>query len=332
MLAAAGRSRPIRSGMSILVKKEGILTTVQDLGRTGFRRLGINPGGVMDRTATRLINVLLGNDETAAVLEIHFPAGELFFDRETVFALGGADFRGTLNGLPIANWKVHTASANASLKFSEKLSGERCYLAVAGGFQVDEWLGSKSTNLAAAFGGFEGRRLRKGDRIDTLNVLDRSPIDDHSFISPSLIPHYSRFPTARVIAGPEFDLLTPNSREIFRNENFIVSVNSGRMGYRLEGEPLKQIDPVEMVSAAVSFGTIQLLPDGQLIVLMADHQTTGGYPRIAQVIDRDLSLLAQLGPNDKVAFHEVDINEAEKLSVKFESDLRWLKTAVQLRP
>ncbi|MGH9819848.1 MAG: biotin-dependent carboxyltransferase family protein, partial [Pyrinomonadaceae bacterium] len=282
--------------MSLVIKKEGILTTVQDLGRTGFRRLGVNPGGVMDRTAARLVNVLLGNDENSALLEMHFPAGDIIFDHKTIFALGGADLDARLAGLPIENWKVHVAEANVPLRFSGKVSGERAYLAVLGGFFVKEWLGSKSTNLVAAFGGFDGRRLKTGDRIDAPEMPDRSPAAEHSFISRSLIPRYSRFPTVRVIPGAEFDFLTVQSQETFRNEDFVVSMNSNRMGYRLAGKSLKQIDAIEIVSTAVGFGTIQLLPDGQLIVLMADHQTSGGYPRIAHVIEPDLPLLAQIGP------------------------------------
>jgi antagonist of KipI len=316
--------------MNILIKKESILTTVQDLGRTGFRRFGINPGGVMDRAAARLINIILGNDENAAVLEMHFPAAEICFDRETFFAVGGADFAPVLDGAPVSNWRPLHASANSSVSFTSKVSGERVYVAVRGGFQVEEWLGSKSTNLVAAQGGFNGRRLKKGDLLEISNDLDRKSVDHCAIIASSLLPRYSRFPTVRVIPGAEFDLLTAASKKTFRTENFVISANSDRMGFRLRGQPLHLLEPLEMVSSAVSFGTIQLLPDGQLIILMADHQTSGGYTRIANVIERDLPLLAQLGPNDKVAFHEIDIREAEDLLLEFERNLTLLKTGVKL--
>jgi len=316
--------------MSLTIKKEGILTTVQDLGRVSYRRFGVNPGGVMDRAAVRLINALLANDENAAVLEVHFPAGEIRFDRDASFALGGADFGPTLNGEPISNWRMVFAAKDSLLRFPSKTSGERTYLAVRGGFDVPEWLKSRSTNLGAAYGGFEGRRLRSGDVVGVCEPPDEIDVL-RSSISPSLIPHYGRFPTVRVVRGGDFERLTASSQNVFRRENFVISKDSNRMGFRLRGEPLQQDRPEEMISSAVTFGTIQLLPDGQLIALMADQQTAGGYPRIAQVIERDLPLLAQLGPNDKVAFHEVDLSHAEELATEFERDITILRVGVQLQ-
>jgi antagonist of KipI len=149
-------------------------------------------------------------------------------------------------------------------------------------------------------------------------------------ISSSLIPRYSRFPTVRFIRGVDFELLADRSQATLKQQDFVVTKNSNRMGFRLQGEPLIQKDPQEMVSSAVTFGTVQLLPDGQLIVLMADQQTSGGYPRIAHVIERDLPLLAQLGPNDKVAFHEVELPHAEELIAEFERDLALLRVGVHL--
>lgn len=316
--------------MNVTITKEGLLTTMQDLGRVGYRRFGVNPGGVMDRAATRLINTMLGNDESAAVLEIHFPAGEIRFDHDAVFALGGADFAPTLDNESIANWRTMRAAKGSLLRFSSKRAGERAYLAIAGGFDVIDWLGSKSTNLSACYGGFEGRRIRTGDVIEFCRPQNQTPAIGN-FISPSLIPRYSRFPTIRVLRGVDFEQLADEKRELFRTQDFVITKNSNRMGFRLWGEPLKCTDSQEMISSAVTFGTIQLLPDGQLIVLMADQQTSGGYPRIAHVIERDLPLLAQLGPNDKVAFHEVDLAHAEELIDEFERDLTLLRVGVQLR-
>lgn len=311
--------------MSLLIQKEGILTTVQDLGRTGYRDLGINPGGAMDRTAARLINILLGNAESEAVLEFHFPAGVLAFEIPVVFALGGANFDARLDGEKIENWRPHFADAGSKLRFAGKNSGSRMYLAVLGGFVVEKWLGSSSTNLAAQAGGFNGCRLRSGDRIGFCSrFYDQHPSLNY-FISPSLIPFYRPFPTVRVIAGAEFDLLSKGSRKAFAESTYAVSSQSDRMGYRLTGPPLKLTKKLELLSSAVSFGTIQLLPDGNLIVLMADHQTTGGYPRLGHVVSVDLPLLAQLGPGDKVGFHMVSMDEAERLLVDFEKEIDLLK-------
>jgi len=322
--------------MSVYIKKAGILTTVQDLGRNGFRRFGINPNGAMDKRAVRLINILLGNDETEAVLELHFPAPVLEFAEETVFALGGADFGAELNERKIENWRLHFAEKGSVLKFTEKKSGNRAYIAVEGGFAVEKWLESSSTNLRANIGGFKGGSLRNNDRIDfkekrkfaNAKRKNRNLTFPYK-ISNNLIFHYSSFPIVRVTAGAEFERLTGLSEETFLNENFTVSNNSDRMGFRLSGEPLYLIENIELVSSAVDFGTIQLLPDGQIIVLMADHQTSGGYPRIAHVISYDLPILAQLGANDKVNFQLISVAEAEGLLLQNEFELNYLKFAVK---
>src|SRR5688572_13279782 len=145
--------------MSILFQTTGLLTTIQDLGRNGFRRFGINPNGAMDKTAVRLINILLGNDETEAAIETHFPAPEILFEEDAVIALGGADFGAKLNENPIENWRIVVAEKGSLLKFGKKIFGNRAYLAVRGGLKIEKWLGSASTNLTANIGGFEGRAL-----------------------------------------------------------------------------------------------------------------------------------------------------------------------------
>lgn len=311
--------------MSLLVRKPGILTTVQDLGRTGSRSLGINPNGVMDTAATRLINTILVNKEDEAVLEMHFPAGEFEFETDCSFAVGGADFGAQLNGVDVQNWGSANAAKGDILKFVKPNSGNRCYVSVSGGFAIDEWLGSKSTSLAARAGGFHGRRLESGDHLEFAAPRITAPRK----IGPSLIPHYSRFPTVRITASAEFGLLTAISERALLSGGFTLTKDSNRMGFRLLGEPLHLLHKKEMVSAAVTFGTIQLLPDGQMIVLMADHQTSGGYPRIANVISTDLPIVAQLGPGDTVGFHLVSIDDAERLAKRFEEELCLLELGVR---
>ena len=323
--------------MSLLILKEGILTTIQDLGRFGHKRFGVNQTGVMDAGAARLINILLGNHQAEAVLEMHFPADEILFERATIFALGGADFGAELDGKPVDNWRSSFAKKGNVLKFRGKLAGNRAYLSVAGGLQIEKWLGSASTNLTAAIGGYKGRQLQKGDRIGLNTKSTNKPTEvgtpNNSAtrsefvsrrISRSLVPPYSRFPVVRIIAGAEYGLLTASGQEAL-NQNFAISNDSNRMGFRLIGPPLDLLESKELLSSAVSFGTIQLLPDGQMIVLMADHQTSGGYPRIANVITRDLPLVAQLGPDDKLAFQLVSIEEAEDLTMDFENELNLLR-------
>jgi antagonist of KipI len=308
--------------MALLVKKSGILTTVQDLGRIGSKRFGINPNGVMDMAAARLINIVLGNDEnSAAVLELHFPAGELEFDADTILALGGADFGAQLDGHEVPMWSTVAANKGSVLKFTKRFFGNRAYLSVKSGFAVDDWLGSSSTNLIAKLGGYHGRKLAAGDRLE----CGESSTFKSLTIGGSTRPRYSRFPTVRVIAGAEFEGLTAISERAFLNEGFALTNDSDRMGFRLLGKPLHLLHSKEIVSSAVSFGTIQLLPDGQMVILMADHQTSGGYPRIGNVVSVDLPILAQLGPGDKVGFHLVSIEEAERLALRFERDLCFLK-------
>ena len=313
--------------MSIVVQKPGILTTIQDSGRSGYRRLGINPNGAMDTVAARIANVLAGNAKSEAVIETHFPACEIQFKSQTSFAIAGADFDSELNGSPIRNWSSATASNGDLLRFKGVRFGARSYVAVAGGLVVDQWLGSSSTNLIAGAGGLNGRPLQTGDSIDTNQAAHHAM----HVAGPSVIPRYSRFPTVRIVVGNEFDFLTATSERSFLNEGFSLTNDCNRMGFRLSGPPLYLLHKREMISAPVTFGTIQLLPDGQLIVLMADHQTAGGYPRIGNVISTDLPLLAQCQPGDGVSFALVTIDEAERLAEQFEKELNYLSVGCRLQ-
>jgi antagonist of KipI len=253
------------------------------------------------------------------------------FEAGAIFAIGGGDFAPRLGEDEIDNWRQYRAKKGHRLKFGARASGSRAYLAVMGGFDIKEWLGSMATNLSAAVGGFDGRKLDTGDRIALLGRLakDVGPIDAR--VSHTLIPRYSRFPTVRIIAGSEFDDLTEKSKDLLLKQNFSITNNSNRMGFRLSGESMTLNEHKELISSAVGFGTIQMLPDGQLIVLMADHQTTGGYPRLAHVISRDLPLLGQLGPGDKVAFHIVGIAEAERLAIEFENELNYFRVGCKFQ-
>jgi antagonist of KipI len=316
--------------MSLVFLTNSLLATVQDLGRNKYRRFGINPNGAMDKTAARLINILLGNNENEAVLEMHFPAPQVRFEKDALIALGGANFGARIDEKEIENWRPIFVPKNSVLSFSRKIFGNRIYLAVKGGFEIEKWLESASTNLKAHVGGYQGRPLQKNDRLffkrQTANSYSKTVFSYK--ISKSLIPPYSPFPTVRVIAGEEFEKLTEESQNAFKIQSFTVSNQSDRMGFRLKSESLKLKEPLQLVSSAVSFGTIQLLPNGQLIILMADHQTTGGYPRIAHIISQDLPLVAQLGANDKLNFAFISIEEAENLILQTELELNYLKVGI----
>lgn len=282
----------------------------------------------MDTAAARIANVIVGNEESAAVLETHYPACEVAFDEETFFSIAGADFDAKLDGTPVRNWSNAIAASGSVLKFNAMVSGSRSYIGVRGGFNTERWLESNATNLMAGFGGFSGRKLMSGDRIETFDHGSQFPLVS---VGVSLLPRYSQFPTVRVVAANEFELLSTTSEMSFLRDGFTLTNDCDRMGYRLSGPPLNLLHEREMISAAVTFGTIQLLPDGQLIVLMADHQTSGGYPRIANVISTDLPLLAQCRPGDGVSFVLISIAEAERLSTQFEKELNYLRVGCRLQ-
>ncbi|MBA2378171.1 MAG: biotin-dependent carboxyltransferase family protein [Blastocatellia bacterium] len=312
--------------MSIRIEKAGLAASVQDLGRVGHRSLGIGPGGVMDRAAAELINILLGNERDAAVVEMHFPACDVVFENDALFAIGGADFGAELDGEKVGRWRVLRATADSKLCFEERVKGARVYLSVRGGLDADEWLGSRSTNFAAELGGVSGRFLRDRDVIKFAGEAD-GEFRKSMVISRSLLPIYSSFPTVRITSGSEMDRLTSDGRAAFLETPFDLTNDSNRLGFRLKGEPLSIDGEVEILSSAVAAGTIQLLPDGQLVVLMADHQTTGGYPRLGHVASVDLPLMAQLAPGDKVGFHLISVEQAEDLAMERELELNKLEAA-----
>ena len=316
--------------MSIRFTKGGVLNTIQDLGRSGHRRDGINPGGAMDRSSLRILNTLLGNEEGEAAIELHFPAGQIVFEAECLFALVGADFDPHLNGLPITIGKTNIAEKGDVLGFEKKVTGQRAYLGVVGGFNVSSWLSSKSTNLAVRVGGFHGRPLLIGDRLEIISQSLR-PTPAGLGFGPSVADSLRPSLKIRFTAGPEYDWLTPLSAGKLLFESYRISRDSDRMGFRTDGERLFLLDELEMISSAVDFGTIQLLPSGQMVILMADHQTTGGYPRIGQVISRDLSVLGQLGPGDHVHFELVSIAEAEAVDRELEQQIAFLKVGRRLK-
>jgi antagonist of KipI len=320
--------------MSLTIIKPGLLDTLQDLGRTGYSRLGINAGGVMDRYAAQVANMLVGNDTLEAVVEIHFPGAQFLFEQNTLVSITGGDFNAMLNDEPAPLWHPLVVRKNAVLHFPKLQYGSRCYLAVHGGFCVSKWLNSYSTHLKAGAGGFHGRKLEKGDEI---------PFRESSIYFAGLLKPGKEFEALKwqvdtgstylhpneicFIEGNEWDQLTYQSQKAMLEDNFTIHPFSDRMGYQLKSVDLKREQNTELVSSAVSFGTMQLLPNGQLIVLMADHQTTGGYPRIGHVVSAHLPKLAQLRPSDCIHFIKIDIGTAEKMLIAQQQELNILHRA-----
>lgn len=306
------------SSHGITILKQGIADTVQDLGRFGYQQFGINPTGAMDIVAAKVANFLVGNAATEALFELHFPASIFQFNIDILIALSGADFSATINEEPVPNNTPIIVSANSILKFNKLVSGARCYLAIRGGLSIEKWLGSCSTHLKANAGGFCGRLLQKGDVIAiNQNLLLKAYLQEKSFVilqwQADVAELYKDANHIQIIAGNEYLLLTEASTDLLTASSFVITVKSDRMAYQLHGIPLQLQQPLSLISTAVTRGTVQLLPNGELIVLMADHQTIGGYPRVAQVAQVALSKLAQLQAHQRINFAIISQQEATEL-------------------
>ena len=331
--------------MSILVESPGLLSTLQDLGRPGYQHLGVGPGGAMDPLSHRLGNLLVGNPEGAATLEITLSGPGLYFAADALVALTGADLGALIEDRPVRLWRPTLVRAGARLRFGAPVQGCRCYLAVAGGFRVPELMGSASTHLAAGFGGFQGRALRAGDRLDT-EECPRELYPDlqrrfRAGLQPSLAldwfpPWYReldflRPACLRLVPGPQWPALTAPARSTLTGAAFRVALQSNRMGLRLQGPALALERPMEMLSAGVAAGTLQLPPDGAPILLMADRQTTGGYPRLGEVATVDLAKAAQLRPGEELQFTLTPLETAQELLMARTTRLRALSAILAER-
>ena len=295
----------------------GLLTTIQDLGRPGHQRHGVAPGGALDQVAMRCANALVGNPQDRAGLEITFSGPTIEFEHDALIAICGADLSASIADVLLPTWESVWVQRGAVLGFGDAEWGCRAYLAVAGGIEVEEVLGSRSTYLSAGFGGLGGRPLRAGDVVPT-HPTASSAIGSFEFgprpfsragirIAAPVEELYGSQPI-RFIPGPEYDMLERHPTT-FESATFCVSSASDRVGYRLEG-PVITARRSEIPSAATVTGAVQLPGGGQPVVLMSEHQTTGGYPVIAAVASVDLPLLAQLRPGDGVRLTEVTREDA----------------------
>jgi len=320
--------------MSFQIIKAGLLDTIQDQGRYGHQHLGINPGSAMDRFSSQLANSLLGKDLNSPVLEIHFPGPQLLFEKETIICITGAAFTPTINNTNISLNQPIAVNKNTELRFKKKLSGARCYIAFLHDLEIDIWMNSYSTNLVAQAGGYKGRALQKGDVIDFKNNIDFNFLlngKDCFKLPWKATETIQSKKEIRFLKGNEWEWLTDDSIKSFAKNHYTISNNSNRMGYRLQGNALNVTEDKQLISSGVTFGTMQLLPDGQLIVLMADHQTTGGYPRVGHVISADLPSLAQCNPGDEIKFTQVEIAAAEELFIKQQRELLQIQTAANYK-
>ncbi|QBB71398.1 biotin-dependent carboxyltransferase family protein [Pseudolysobacter antarcticus] len=325
--------------MSIEVLKPGLLSTLQDGGRHGSQHLGVGCAGAMDANALRLANYLVGNQANAVALEITLQGPRLRFETPALIALTGANIEASVDQSPVPLWRPIVLRAGSELVLGGMHSGARSYLAVAGGFDVASVLGSGSADINAALG---SRSLQVGTRLDckpqhrdryqrlwsTLDAgaekyraaswwIDPAPWFD---ADPNIVVHTLR--------GAHFAQLDIESQRAFFAYEFRIGSESNRVGYRLQGPNLQLAAPLELISEGLSIGTVQLPPSGNAIVLMAEHPTTGGYPRIGHVASADLAKLAQARPGQTLRFVEIDLTEAQKSYLAQQMEIERLRLAI----
>ncbi len=311
--------------MAIKIIKPGIFTTVQDLGRNGYRSIGIGPGGAMDFFAASVANFLVGNDEKSPVVEMHFPAPEVLFQEDALVSITGGNFNGYIEDKPASLWQPFLVKRNEKLSFKKYVHGARAYLAIQGGVSSDKWLNSFSTHTGVKAGGYFGRPLLKDDTIQLNSSRQFYSISDFPDLTDLISQVYDPVSRVKCIAGAEWASLNEESKKIFAGSPFTVSSQSDRMGYRLQGINLALKETIQLISSPVDTGTIQLLPNGQLILLMADHQTAGGYPRIANVIASYLPKLAQSSIQSTINFEMIEPGIAEETLLSLYQTLGYIK-------
>jgi len=327
----------------ITITKPGLLSTIQDLGRFGYQKYGVITSGAMDSLSHRLANLLVGNDENKPTIEMTLIGTSIQFHQDTLIAITGGDLSPTIQDQPVRMWRPVLVRKGAQLKFGRAHSGCRAYLAVAGGFSIPTIMNSTSTYIRANVGGFHGRALKAGDQLSFAEKTAQSSkmikdlhnrerdcpfVEMNWSVSSDLIPQLVKKPVIRVLNGRHTHLFTKESQEWLWTKPFQLTQQSDRMGYRLLGPQLHLEKPLEILSEAVTFGTIQVPADGNPIILMADRQTTGGYPKIGEIASVDLSFLAQARPLDTIFFTNISLEEAQLLLIEREKKIKQLKHGI----
>ena len=297
----------------IEVRAPGLLTTVQDLGREGFGSLGVSASGAADAVALRIGNRLVGNEESAAALEMTLLGGTFYFPDGGVIALTGSDFCARLDETPLAVWTSAAVKPEQTLCVDATKSGARCYLCVQGGIELKRLLGSASTHLLSGLGGVEGRALRKGDVLKVASPKQVFRTFRKRTVNGRTLEKLKPRRTLRVTDGPQTDWFDEEAKRVFYGSAFRVTEESNRMGIRLEGARLSGSESGEMISEGVSLGAVQITAAGLPIVLFVEQQTTGGYPKLANVISADMHSVGQLRPRDEIRFERVEIETALSL-------------------
>ena len=308
------------------VIQSGLLTTVQDLGRYGYQQYGVPVSGAMDDYALRIANLLAGNNEGEACLEMTLLGPQLQVLADTVVAITGADLSPMLNNSSIPMWEAVVVGQGDTLSFPCPRRGCRSYLAVVGGIDVPRVMGSSSTYIKSHIGGFEGRALRAGDYLKggraRPGILGRG-------LPPQFIPEYRNQSELRVMLGPQDDHFTENGIHTFLHSEYTISMEADRVGYRLQGPWIEHKTGADIISDGIPFGAVQVPRDGLPIVLLADRHTTGGYTKIAVVITADIPKLAQAKPGDEMRFLQITEAEAQRSLREYEQTIYTVKHWIQ---
>lgn len=329
--------------MALEIIETGPLTTIQDGGRIGYGKYGYRRCGACDKYAMRLANILAGNeDDRAAVLEFTLSGGKIRFTEDTVIAVTGGDMSSALDGIPFAMYQPKVVRAGQTLTLGFARTGLRTYLAVCGGLCTPDVMGSCSTDTACGIGGLKGRALASGDVIATglqhymEDLQDREEefalTADQFWLKQPSYPYRSvgsqLVPVMRVVPGPQENAFTKEGREQLWRGVYQVSADSNRMACRLQGPVLETKKGSDIISDGIVEGSIQVASGGQPIVMLADHQTTGGYAKIGTVISSDLSAIAQRRPGESIGFQYITAQEAAEAYRKEERKLEWLKKEI----
>jgi len=306
--------------MSITILKPGMMSSVQDLGRWGFQQFGVPIGGAMDKVSAALANIICGNDENEAVIEMTLHGTSIMFNEAAFCAIVGGGCKAYIDDVELPFNRLLWIPAFSIIRTTAHAQGCRSYLSVSGGFNVKKVMGSASTYAPSGIGGLDGRNLATGDMLSfKCEQVLQATSNLHMLPSGVGISHwhtaalFAATPDVAIVhatKGPEFDLFNSPSQENIFNSEFTISSRSNRMGYRLEGKKIALEQQTEMVSTAVTAGIVQVTHEGDPIILMADAQTTGGYPRIARICAADISLLAQTRPGVKIQFKEIREEES----------------------
>ena len=300
--------------MSITILNPGMLTSVQDLGRIGYQQFGVSVSGVMDPRSASIANILVGNDEGEAVLECTMMGPHIRFDAPNIIAITGGDLGATLDGQRIDTYRAIPVNAGQTLRFTMLRTGCRAFVAFAGGLDIPVVMGSRSTNMKAKIGGYQGRKLQKDDVIGLRHT------------SPEFMPRAEY--KLRIVLGPQDDAFTERGITTFLSSVYTLTPEFDRMGCRLDGELIEHVKSGDIISDGIAFGAVQVPSAGKPIIMLADRQTTGGYAKIANVISADFRILAQLKAGDKVRFEKVSIAAAQEALLAQRATLNCLRSAM----